>query len=182
MLFLGYDLFPTPLGDLQLISLDDSLIYCNWHHPQCLPKYHHLVRRLGKPIRLMPSSAIISIAKNQLLEYFTGSRKDFRIPLHLIGTPFQKEVWQAIREVSYGKAINYRQLSERSGHPKAFRAVAAACGSNPLAIIVPCHRIISSSATPGGYTGGLEKKLFLLDLEKRRPSDLLNFSESGIPL
>ena len=106
----------------------------------------------------------------QLSEYFRGERKDFDVPLDSQGTPFQKIVWDALTEIPFGATISYRQLAERVGKPTSFRAVAQAVGANPIAIVVPCHRVIGSDGSLTGFAGGLEAKKTLLTLEGVRYS------------
>jgi methylated-DNA-[protein]-cysteine S-methyltransferase len=101
----------------------------------------------------------------QLSEYFAGKRKKFQIPLQIAGTPFQYQVWQTLREIPYGQLISYAQLAQRLGNLSAIRAVATANGKNPIPIIVPCHRVIGSDGSLTGYSGGLDNKRFLIDLE-----------------
>ncbi len=104
--------------------------------------------------------------RRQLAEYFRGTRRVFRLPLHLSGTDFQKKVWRRLMYVPYGKTISYAELANRIGQPKAYRAVANACGQNPLPILIPCHRVIASDGKLGGYSSGLKRKRWLLWHEK----------------
>lgn len=105
-------------------------------------------------------------AQQELAQYFTGTRKQFSFPLDLSGTPFQSKVWKALCDVPYGEVISYGQLALRAGlTPHHGRAVGAAVGRNPLTIVVPCHRIIGSNQTLTGYSGGLSRKVALLELE-----------------
>jgi methylated-DNA-[protein]-cysteine S-methyltransferase len=101
----------------------------------------------------------------QLDEYFTGERTTFDVPLRLEGTEFQRRVWEALCAIPYGETIDYGELAGRVGNPRASRAVGQANGRNPVAIIVPCHRVIAADGTLGGYGGGLDCKTALLDLE-----------------
>ncbi|HET7628899.1 MAG TPA: methylated-DNA--[protein]-cysteine S-methyltransferase [Bacillales bacterium] len=102
----------------------------------------------------------------QLNEYFHGSRIHFDLPLQLCGTPFQKKVWEALREIPFGETRTYKQIAQSMNAAKAVRAVGNANNKNPLPILVPCHRVIGSNGSLVGYGGGLEKKQFLLDIEK----------------
>lgn len=104
-------------------------------------------------------------AFKQLEEYFKTERTSFDLPIQLVGTPFQKKVWQQLLDIPYGQVINYEQLAQRIEQPTAFRAVGNANGKNPLPIIVPCHRVINKNGHIGGYTGGVEVKETLLKLE-----------------
>lgn len=105
--------------------------------------------------------------KKELYEYFEGKRTAFTLPLNPHGTPFQKTVWETLRTIPYGETISYAQEAQKFGNPKAIRAVANANGRNPIAILIPCHRVIASGGGIGGYSGGIEKKEFLLALEKK---------------
>jgi methylated-DNA-[protein]-cysteine S-methyltransferase len=102
---------------------------------------------------------------NQLKEYFAGTRKEFEIPLDVEGTEFQKKVWQELQKIPYGKTISYKTLSEKLGDVKSIRAVGKANGQNPIAIVIPCHRVIGADGSLIGYAGGLALKEKLLHLE-----------------
>jgi methylated-DNA-[protein]-cysteine S-methyltransferase len=115
-------------------------------------------------------SAGFAEAIRQLRAYFAGELTDFDLPLALEGTEFQLRVWESLRGIPYGETISYGQLATRLGNPKASRAVGLANGSNPIAIIVPCHRVIGSNGSLVGYGGGLENKKALLALESRQRS------------
>jgi methylated-DNA-[protein]-cysteine S-methyltransferase len=110
---------------------------------------------------------ILEKTVSELDEYFARKRSFFDIPLHIIeGTPFQRRIWQVLQQnVNYGETISYTQEAILAGSPRACRAVANANHANPIAIIIPCHRVITASGKIGGYGGGIEKKRFLLDLE-----------------
>lgn len=112
------------------------------------------------------STPLLSNCTKQLSEYFAGNRKEFSLPLHLVGTDFQQKVWHTLRTIPYGSTISYKEEALKVGNAKAVRAVAQANGANPVPIIIPCHRVINSDGTTGGYSSGVEKKLFLLKLEK----------------
>ncbi len=104
-------------------------------------------------------------AAKQLREYFQGKRQDFDVPLDLAGTDFQRKVWSALQKIPYGRTASYADIARRIRNPKAMRAVGLANGRNPVAIIVPCHRVIGADGSLTGYGGGLERKRTLLDLE-----------------
>jgi len=101
-------------------------------------------------------------AARELEEYFAGRRSEFSVPLDLDGTPFQKKVWKALRTIPYGETRSYGQIARQVGNPRGARAVGMANHENPVAIVVPCHRVIASDGGLGGYGGGLKKKSFLL--------------------
>ena len=104
-------------------------------------------------------------ARRQLEEYFSGNRQNFHLPLDPGGTDFQRRVWQVLTEIPHGKAISYRELARRADCPKGFQAVGKANGKNPLPILIPCHRVIGADGSVGGYSAGLDRKRFLLELE-----------------
>jgi methylated-DNA-[protein]-cysteine S-methyltransferase len=105
--------------------------------------------------------------EKELGEYFVGERTSFSLPLNPTGTPFQKSIWETLRTIHYGETISYATEAKLFGNPKAVRAVANANGRNPIAILIPCHRVIATGGGLGGYSGGIEKKEFLLVLEKK---------------
>jgi methylated-DNA-[protein]-cysteine S-methyltransferase len=104
--------------------------------------------------------------EKELSEYFEKKRRIFTLPLAPKGTPFQKRVWETLRTIPYAQTISYAKEAEIFGNPKAVRAVASANGRNPIAILIPCHRVIATGGGLGGYSGGLWRKEFLLKLEK----------------
>lgn len=111
------------------------------------------------------SDPVLGLATCQLEEYFNAQRRAFQLPLDLRGTPFRQKVWNALLEIPYGETRSYAELARSIGEPKAFRAVGAANGANPIAIIVPCHRVVASGGGLGGYGGGVPLKKRLLALE-----------------
>ena len=119
--------------------------------------------------------------KSQLDRYFKGERLVFEVPFDMRGTPFQVDVWKAIYSIPYGKLMSYGGIAKQIGHPKAVRAVGNAVGDNPLGLIVPCHRVVSSNGGIGGFTGGLEWKRRLLAQEGILGSSEEK-SETGIDL
>ncbi len=108
---------------------------------------------------------MLAQAATQLAEYFAGRRREFTLPLAPRGTAFQIAVWQQLRRIPYGRIISYGELAKRIDRPQAVRAVGAANGANPIAIIVPCHRVIGAAGRLTGYGGGLSLKRHLLELE-----------------
>ena len=102
----------------------------------------------------------------QLREYFAGERTTFDLPLALDGTPFQQEAWRALADIPYGETVSYGEQARRIGKPEAIRAIGAANGRNPIAIVLPCHRVIGADGSLTGFGGGLETKRRLLDLEQ----------------
>ncbi len=125
-------------------------------------------RRLGLPVSWSDSAGhpLTRQLAKELAEWFSGARRDFEIPLVLRGTPFQQRVWKALQTIPYGAARSYGDLARSLGKPEAAQAVGAANGRNPVAIIVPCHRVIGANGSLTGYAGGLDRKRFLLALEQ----------------
>ena len=159
----------TPVGTLILISYKEKLVYCNWDHPQCEPKLKKAKLNIY-PFSLSggKDSQIISKVKEELNDYFAGRRTLFSIcPDITACTPFQRKVLRELLNIPYGETRTYKEIAASIGNEKAVRAVAQACGANPIALIIPCHRVVGSNGNQGGYTGGIEKKSRLLELEKR---------------
>lgn len=109
---------------------------------------------------------LIEETYKQISQYFLGNRKNFDIPIILEGTKFQKKVWKALLTICYGQTVSYKDLAEMIDSPRAYRAVGNANNKNKIMIIVPCHRVVGSKGDLTGYSGGLDLKKFLLDLEK----------------
>jgi len=118
------------------------------------------------PGRSDESTPVLEQCKSQLDEYFAGRRKTFDLPLMLRGTPFQKRVWEELAKIPYGKTLSYSDIADAIGNPGAVRAVGGANHSNPVSIIIPCHRVIGKDGSLTGYGGGLWKKQWLLEHER----------------
>lgn len=144
--------------DLYIYTTRDALIYISLKQPkEDLDKH-----RLTKVKEDDPYMLNVPV---QLREYFAGQRKKFSVKLDLSGTQFQLRVWKELTKIPYGKTISYKQLAIKTGDAKAVRAVGGANGSNPIPIIIPCHRVINANGELGGYSGGLDIKSTLLTLE-----------------
>ena len=157
--------YKSPLGVLLLGSYKEHLCLCDW---QFRKKRAMIDKRIQEGLQVKYSSEksdVIAKAIQQLEEYFAGERKNFSIPLELVGTPFQKTVWQALQEIPWGQTETYSALSERMQNPKAIRAVATANGANALSIFIPCHRIVGANGDMVGYAGGVTNKRKLLQGE-----------------
>ena len=113
-------------------------------------------------------SALTQLAAQQLQAYFSGTLLQFNLPLAASGTAFQQQVWQALTRIAFGQTCSYADIARRINNEKAVRAVGAANGRNPIAIVVPCHRVIGANGTLTGYAGGLDKKAWLLKHEQRQ--------------
>jgi len=146
----------TPLGDLTLVADDGVLtgVYFphHWHRPDTSGFGERDDRGFGP-------------AREQLAEYFAGERTDFELPVRADGDEFQHRVWDVIAAIPYGETVSYGEIAREIGAPGAARAVGLANGRNPVAVIVPCHRVIGADGGLTGYGGGLERKRVLLDLE-----------------
>lgn len=126
------------------------------------------VVRGARPSAMRPNGAaakILERTKRELAEYFAGKRRSFTVPLDMRGTDFQVAAWRAMAKIPYGKTLSYGEQARSIGKPKAFRAVGSANGKNPIPIIVPCHRVLASDGSLGGYSLGLSMKRTLLALE-----------------
>lgn len=155
---LYHDALDTPIGPLLLVADGEGLVYIG------LPR-GGVAQTAAADAR--PGKAKLHAVARQLDEYFTGTRRQFEVPLHPSGTPFQLEVWGALLAIPYGETASYADIARRIGRPRAVRAVGAANGANPLSIIVPCHRVIGSHGDLVGYGGGLPAKRWLLAHERR---------------
>ena len=136
--------------------------------PMTLVQEGEALTRLDFDVPSQPEEAtpLLLEACRQLREYFAGERKAFALPLAPAGTAFQKKVWAALREIPWGETRSYGDIARAIGKPTASRAVGMANGRNPLPVFIPCHRVIGTNGSITGYSGGLEKKRFLLRLEE----------------
>lgn len=125
------------------------------------------LKTVATGIRSDAANELTALVFQQLDEYFKGTRKTFDFPYKLHGTPFQKTVWAALREIPYGETRSYKDIAEAIGCPRAFRAVGMANHANPIFIAIPCHRVIGADGSLVGYGGGLGMKKLLLELERR---------------
>jgi len=157
---LSYKLIPSPIGKLKLVASDEGLVAILWENDR--PRRVRLADLVENPAHPM-----LLRTEKELNEYFFHKRKAFTVPLDMRGTYFQKQVWEALLGIPFGETRTYGQLANQLGSPKATRAVGAANGRNPIAIIVPCHRVIGFSGKLTGFAGGLDAKDHLLKLEGR---------------
>ena len=158
---LFYTSMDSPIGELLLLGDDRAL--------------HGLYMQEGrKPVKIAPrwerSETPFAGVRAQLREYFAGERVVFETPLELNGTPFERRVWRALVDIPYGETVSYGEIAARVDQPSAARAVGLANGRNPIAVIVPCHRVIGADGTLTGYGGGLQRKRLLLELESGQGS------------
>ncbi len=157
--------FKSPVGELILGTYNEQLCIADWRYRKMRAEIDSRIQNGLKSEYVEENSPIIQVAINQLTEYFAGERKEFDIPLKLVGTDFQKSVWEELLKIPFGKTETYLGLSRKLGNEKAIRAVASANGANVISIIIPCHRIIGSDGKLVGYAGGLQAKKKLLELE-----------------
>jgi len=154
----------SPIGPLTLVAARGMLTGLYLDAPRSGSARHEPgAAVLGAPGD--PASKPFSAAAAQLAAYFAGRRTEFSLPLAPAGTQFQRRVWAGLREIPYGETWSYGQLASKIGNPTAARAVGLANGRNPIAVVIPCHRVIGSDGSLTGYGGGLDRKRYLLDLE-----------------
>jgi methylated-DNA-[protein]-cysteine S-methyltransferase len=147
----------SPMGVLTLVATDGALSGVYMEDQLHAPDPSTFGQRAG---------AGFEEAAEQLAEYFAGERTAFTLRTRLLGSEFQRRVWQAVSGIPYGRTWTYAQLADAVGRPDRLRAAAATNGRNPLAVVVPCHRVVGSDGSLTGYAGGLARKRFLLDLER----------------
>jgi AraC family transcriptional regulator of adaptative response/methylated-DNA-[protein]-cysteine methyltransferase len=157
----------TPIGTMVATASETHLLLLEFSHRRMLDTQLDRVRRALTCEFERGESPVFGIVRAQLEEYFAGDRREFDIPLHVPGTPFQTRVWNELRKIPSGTTTSYARIAEAIGQPTAVRAVARANGDNRVAIIIPCHRVIGSDGQLVGYGGGLWRKRRLLQLEGR---------------
>lgn len=144
-----WDVVTSPLGPVVLTAIEGALTSVRIG-----------AERPPEPARR--DARVLAVARQELDEYFAGERTHFTLALAPAGTAFQRQVWEALRTVPYGATASYRDIAERIGNPKAVRAVGLANGANPIPIVIPCHRVIGADGSLTGYSGGLDRKRWLL--------------------
>lgn len=153
-----YRTFETPLGEMLAMSVDDHLTRLDFvdgkHAPPIDPGWQEA-----------PRDTVLRACAAQIAEYFARRRDVFELPIAFAGTAFQQRVWQAIARVPFGETITYAELARRAGSEGSSRAAGAATGRNPIAVAIPCHRIVGANGSLTGYAGGLHRKTHLLTLE-----------------
>ncbi len=149
---------PSPVGPLFLAASTKGLVRLEFEA--------RMQKLNANTTQLRESKPALASYLRELNDYFAGKRREFSFPLDLRGTEFQLACWHALLEIPYGETRSYRDIAEAIGHPHAYRAVGMSNNRNPVAIVVPCHRVIASSGSLCGYGGGLEIKRKLLDLEQ----------------
>ncbi|MET8824387.1 methylated-DNA--[protein]-cysteine S-methyltransferase [Streptomyces sp. NPDC004610] len=162
---IAYTVVDSPVGRLLLAATARGLVrvaYAGEDHDRVLDDLGH---KLGP--RVLRAPRRLDAAARELDEYFAGLRQRFDLPLDLaLSRGFRRTVQQHLPEIGYGQTRSYRQVAELAGSPKAVRAVGTACATNPLPVVIPCHRVLRADGTLGGYIGGLDAKTTLLNLER----------------
>ena len=176
---LSLELIDSPVGRLLVGASATAVQLLEFTDPDSGQSRIEAARRrfvmpgASAPAPAMPSAAdpralsLLAHVRQQLDEYFAGQRKVFELPLRYSGSPFQQRVWTGLLTIGYGETLSYLDLARRLGDGKSLRAVGQANGQNPIAILIPCHRVINASGDLGGFGGGPARKRFLLELESR---------------
>lgn len=157
----------TPIGKMRIGATDEGICLFDFQYRKSIDSIMSRIEQLTDDKFGEGEHPHFALLEQQMAEYFVGERKVFNLPLHLVGTPFQKSVWEALLQIPYGETRSYKQQSVFMGDEKAIRAVAGANGQNGIAIIVPCHRVIGEDGSLTGYGGGLQRKKSLLALERK---------------
>ncbi len=161
----AFVLLPSPMGEFTLAADDTGICAI------LLPTSKKMLSPSPEVQVLLPEHPLLAEASRQLLAYLAGRLRDFDLPLSLRGTPFQQQVWQELRTIPYGQTRTYGELAQDIGGRGKARAVGGAAHANPIAIVVPCHRLIGAGGKLTGFGGGLPMKQALLDLERRSGCD-----------
>jgi methylated-DNA-[protein]-cysteine S-methyltransferase len=158
----NYSIIETPLGNLSILADNESLKILKFSD-----SLQSFEKKFPMPKILRKKNLVLQNAEKQIQEYFRKERKIFDIPLDIsLGTTFQQTVWNSLIDIGYGSLASYADIARKINHPNAYRAVGNANNSNPISIIIPCHRVVGSNGNLSGYGGGIDKKKFLIDLEE----------------
>jgi methylated-DNA-[protein]-cysteine S-methyltransferase len=174
---LAYKLVASPIGMLKLVASTKGLVAILWENDK--PRRVRLAGEVEEALH-----PVLVRTEIELSEYFAGKRDKFSVPLDMRGTTFQKQVWQALLAIPFGETRTYSNLANRLENPAATRAVGAANGRNPIAIVVPCHRVIGATGSLTGFAGGLQAKAHLRNLEGaniRKLSVVVDKPDAGNP-
>jgi methylated-DNA-[protein]-cysteine S-methyltransferase len=145
--------YKSPIGSIEICATDQGIVTS--------------VLFVESEARPSSGNAVIEDSKKQLDEYFQGERKEFSLPYELLGTDFQKAIWNKLKSIEYGKTMSYSELAEKLKNPKGARAVGNTNGKNCLLLILPCHRVVGQDGNLTGYAGGLWRKKWLLEHERK---------------
>lgn len=157
--------YASPCGVLILAAYGDSLCMCDWKNQKHFERNLARIQRIFRARVEWGDSEVLDTAARRLDEYFAGERSSFGLPLQLAGTDFQRRVWLALADISYGDTVTYAGLAQRLGMKDSVRAVANACAANALSVVLPCHRVLGADGHLTGYAGGIDAKKYLLRLE-----------------
>jgi O-6-methylguanine DNA methyltransferase len=164
---IAVDWVDSPVGPLLLGATDDAIVVLEFASTdQLQAQLERLRKHFERPLQYAPDQRLLGRLRAELAEYFAGSRREFDLPVHYRGSPFQERVWAALQQIPYGQTCSYAAIARTIGDPKSTRAVGAANGLNPIAIVIPCHRVVNANGELGGYGGGRWRKQVLLDLEQ----------------
>jgi AraC family transcriptional regulator of adaptative response/methylated-DNA-[protein]-cysteine methyltransferase len=158
--------FETPLGEMLAAASQDALVFLEFTNPERLERQLPRLRKSSGAELLPELTEVLMRTQQELTAYFAGMRQRFTLKLAPFGTPFQQRVWQILQDIPFGATRTYGQQADTFGDRLAIRAVAKANGDNPIAIIIPCHRVIGADGKLTGYGGGLWRKQWLLDHER----------------
>jgi len=168
MKYVSIQYFETPAGEVILGEVESQVCLMDWSKRKNRKAIDKRIQSGLKAEYIEQDTPLLQTTRHQLTDYFKQQRTLFDLPILMVGTDFQKQVWLTLQQIEYGLTISYKHLSEQMGNEKAVRAVANAVGANAMSVIVPCHRIIGADGSMTGYAGGLAAKKFLLTLEKTK--------------
>ena len=157
--------FQSPFGEMILGTYDNKLCMADWRYRKDRTTVDNRLKKALNATYVEEESPLLIFAKEELEAYFQGFCNTFEIPILLVGSEFQKKVWQSLMTIPFGDTSSYLNLAKSINNEKAVRAVASAVGANAISIFIPCHRIIGSDGTLTGYAGGLDTKKNLLEIE-----------------
>lgn len=157
----------TPVGKMRMGATDTGICLFDFQYRKSIDTIMARIEQLSGDEFIEADHPHFALLEQQIGEYFLGARKVFDLPLHFFGSPFQVKVWEGLLQIPYSETRSYKQQSIFLGDEKAIRAVAGANGQNGIAIIVPCHRVIGEDGCLTGYGGGLQRKKWLLDHERK---------------
>lgn len=164
MNYLYKNTFETQMGSMTSLVADEGVFLLQFTDSLNHQKLEGMAQKFNRQIIEKEHSINIKL-QEELVEYLAGKRKDFTVPTIMKGTTFQTKVWHVLKDIPYGTTLDYQSIGNKIGYPKANRAIGNANGSNAIMILIPCHRVIRSDGSIGGYAGGVARKNFLIKLE-----------------
>lgn len=164
----------TPIGDMFCAATNKGICMLDFYEAgdEKIDKQLEKIKKFFDADIIPAHNKYFDCLQKELEEYFQRKRREFTVPLQLVGTPFQQDVWRILQLIPYGETISYKEEAQLLKKPKAVRAVANANGKNPIPILIPCHRVIASGGKLGGYSSGIDKKIELLKLENSYSLDI----------